>query len=390
MILAAYLALYVLIYGAFGTASPFLPSFLTERGLTPSQISILLAAGTGLRLVVAPVVAQVADRTGRPRGVLLAAILASALVALLYLPATSFVALAGVSLLHAAALAPLTPTADALALTQRKNFDYGWVRGAGSAAFVAGTFLSGMVIDGFGLPAIIALNAGFLAAGAACAFRLPKSPDEAIVPKGGKGGDLRVLLRNRVFLLTVTMAAFVLSSHALHDAFAVIRWRAAGFSNTLISVLWSEAVVAEVLVFTLAGPWLLRRCSPATCAALAAAGGIVRWSLMAQTLSPGLLAALEPLHGLSFALLHLACMRIIGDVVPAGLATSAQAIYGTVVAGFGGALVTLASGPLYERFGGDAFFAMAALCVAALPLALLLHRALPGVARLNPIGDSSP
>ena len=35
----------------------------------------------------------------------------------------------------------------------------------------------------------------------------------------------------------------------MHDAFAVIRWSAAGISPVTASLLWSESVAAEVLVF---------------------------------------------------------------------------------------------------------------------------------------------
>ena len=42
----------------------------------------------------------------------------------------------------------------------------------------------------------------------------------------------------------------------MHDAFAIIRWRDAGISPAVSSMLWSESVGAEVLVFVLLGPWL--------------------------------------------------------------------------------------------------------------------------------------
>ena len=54
------------------------------------------------------------------------------------------------SLGHAAALAPVTILADALALGAavprgcgRRGFEYGWVRGTGSAAFIGGILLRG-------------------------------------------------------------------------------------------------------------------------------------------------------------------------------------------------------------------------------------------------------
>ena len=375
--LTAYLALYVATYAGFGVASPFLPSLWSERGLSASQIGLLLAIGTAVRLVSAPLGGQIADRLHRPRVVLFATLAASAGVALLYLPASTVVTIGAVSLLHAATLAPVTPTADALALGQRASFDYGWVRGAGSAAFVVGTFLVAPVIDRFGLVGFLPLNAAFLAVAALCVVWLP-APPLAQPSEANRAGDLRALFANRAFRRLVVVAALILSSHAMHDAFAVIRWRAAGFSSTLISVLWSEAVVAEVAVFTLIGPWVLRRWTPARCIALAAVAGILRWVVVSQTLAPALIACVEPLHGLTFALLHLSAMRVIASTVPQGIAASAQALYGVVAAGAAGALMTLASGPLYERFGGDAFLAMAGLCVLALPFAWALGQTSAG------------
>ena len=78
--------------------------------------------------------------------------------------------------------------------------------------------------------------------------------------------------------------------------------------------------------------------------------------------------AVQPLHGLTFALLHLACMRLIVQVVPIRLAATAQSIYGTLCVGLATALLTLASGLLYAQMGGHAFLVMAALCLLALPL----------------------
>jgi PPP family 3-phenylpropionic acid transporter len=148
----------------------------------------------------------------------------------------------------------------------------------------------------------------------------------------------------------------------------VIRWSAAGVSPPVISILWAEAVAAEVVVFLVIGPWLLDRLGVRGAAALAAVAGIVRWSAMGFTNSIVMLSVLQPLHGLTFALLHLACMRVIGNVVPSAVAATAQALYA-----FGAGLVTAAltslSGTLYADYGGLAFLAMASLCVIALPFA---------------------
>ena len=127
-------------------------------------------------------------------------------------------------------------------------------------------------------------------------------------------------------------------------------------------------MASEVLVFFLLGPWLLNRLGPSQAAALAAAAGVLRWTVMGFTTEVVALALVEPLHGVTFALLHLVAMRLIGTTIPLRLAATAQAVYGTLAVGAATAIVTFTAGWLYEWFGGAAFWIMALLCVAAIPL----------------------
>ncbi|MGI4811669.1 MAG: MFS transporter [Janthinobacterium lividum] len=72
----------------------------------------------------------------------------------------------------------------------------------------------------------------------------------------------------------------------------------------------------------------------------------VRWGAAASTASFTVMAMVEPLHGLTFALAHLTCVTVIGRIMPPALAATAQAFYATVALGITGAVATLASGPL--------------------------------------------
>ena len=109
---------------------------------------------------------------------------------------------------------------------------------------------------------------------------------------------------------------------------------------------------------------------------LAAGAAVVRWGVMAQTADVTALALVEPLHGLTFALFHLGCMRIIADTVPSSLAGMAQAFYGTVGIGGATALSTILSGWLFARWGPAGFWGMAFLCCLAFPVIWSLRIAL--------------
>jgi PPP family 3-phenylpropionic acid transporter len=148
----------------------------------------------------------------------------------------------------------------------------------------------------------------------------------------------------------------------------VIRWQAAGMGPGAAGILWGESVAAEVLVFFVLGPAIIGRLGLGGAAMLAAASGVVRWGTAALTAALPAMALVEPLHGFTFALLHLTCVHMIGRTVPVQLAATAQAFYGTVAVGAASTALTFASGPLYGRLGASAFWVMAALCAAALPV----------------------
>jgi PPP family 3-phenylpropionic acid transporter len=148
--------------------------------------------------------------------------------------------------------------------------------------------------------------------------------------------------------------------------------------------LWSEGVLAEVVVLVLVGPTLLGWLGPVGAAALAASAGVVRWSVTAVTWLAAMVLV-EPLHRLTFALLHLACMQMLSIVVPPALAATAQGIYGGLAVGTMTAVMTLVSGPLYGAFGPRAFWVMALLCAAALPIAFAMRGIPINASESNPI-----
>jgi PPP family 3-phenylpropionic acid transporter len=387
--LRRFVLLYAAMYAAFGVASPFLPAFMSARGLAPEQLGLVLGAGTAVRLLTAPLAGRVGDLIQGLRTVLVVCIALAASITLGYLAAHGLWMLLAMSLLHAASLAPITILADALALgsatpppsSGRRGFEYGWVRGTGSAAFIVGSLLSGQVVSAFGLDLIVWLQASLLGTAALAALLVPEIiHHRAAQAVRAPVGSILVLLRLPLFRNVVIVAALILGSHAMHDAFAVIRWSAAGIGPTTASLFWSESVAAEVIVFFVIGPALVARLSPAGALALAALAGMLRWAVMALTTGVVALALVQPLHGITFALLHLACMRLIARSVPPGLEGTAQAIYGTVGIGATTALLTLVSGVLYGRFGAQGFWVMAALCALAFPLTWKLrerHRRSP-------------
>src|ERR1700678_2234631 len=143
-----FLVLYGTMFAAFGVASPFLPALLHERGLGPSEISAVLAAGTAIRLIIGPAISRLADRVGKHQQTLALSIAIAAVIAFGYGLPAGFAIFLLVSVAHASVLAPIVPIADAMTLAAAPGrFQYGWVRGGAAAAFVVGAMGAGQVVQ---------------------------------------------------------------------------------------------------------------------------------------------------------------------------------------------------------------------------------------------------
>ncbi len=355
--------LYAAQFAGFGAMMPFLPAILADGGLSATQVGAVMAAGSTMRLLAGPALGGVADRAGDARRVLAACALLAACAALGFGLAAGLALLLAVQLLHAAAAAPVMPLTDALAL--RGGFAYAPVRAIGSLAFIGGAVGAGVLAGWWGpRVAAWALAAGMLAT-ALTALRLPAGPVRARAARG----PLLAPFRERAFRRMLPVSALIQGSHAVYYGFSTLHWTAAGLSTAQVGLLWGLGVLAEVVLFWRGAP-LMAALGVRGLALLAAGAGVLRWALTAGTTEFWPLAALNLLHGITFGAMHLAAMRAL-LALPPELAGRAQTLHAAAVGAATGVL-TLAGGALYAGFGGGAFWAMALLCVVALPLALRL------------------
>ncbi len=371
---ARHAALYAAQFFAFGVMLPFLPVVLASRGLDPAEVAIVLAAGSAVRLVAGPLGGRAADVLLSARGVLMAWAAAAALAVSGFAFAAGFVAALLVYLVLSAAMAPIVPLSDALcvAAARREGFDYGRVRAWGSIAFILAALLGGQAVGRLGSEAAVGLIAAGLAATVLAASRMPR---EAVTPpRGGGLAGLAEPLRMPPFRLLVALSALMSGSHAFYYAFGTLHWQAAGLGAGLIGALWATGVVAEIALFFW-GRGLVARIGPVGLALVAAAGGALRWAVTASTADPVLLFPAQLLHAATFGAQHLATMALLGRLAPGAGAGTAQTVHAALGPGLAMGVLTLACGPLYAAYGGAGFWAMAALCAAAVPVALMLGRA---------------
>jgi len=369
--------IYAAQFFAFGVVLPFLPAVLAARGLSAEEVGVLLAAGAGVRLLAGPLGGRLADSMGTPRLVLAATTALAAIAALGLLFAAGFALLLLVMLVHNAGLAPVVPLTDAMAVGAARGtpgFDYARVRAAGSIAFIVAALGAGQAVAWAGMDAAVWLLVAGLIATALMALLLPTGAVARSPAPGGLAGfvaPLRIPALRRLLVVS----ALIQGSHAMYYAFGTLHWQAAGLSPGLIGALWAGGVVAEVALFWW-GRGLVARLGPVGLCLMAAGAGVLRWGITAVSVDPWVLFPAQILHAGTFGMQHLATMAVLGRVVPPAQAGTAQALHAALGAGLWMGVFTLACGPIYAAAGGEGFWAMALLCLLALPASLWMGAAL--------------
>ena len=360
-----------------GAKVTYLPVWLDWRGLTASEISIVAAAPLFIRIVLTPLIAFAADRTGDHRGALIVQAWLSLLFLSLLATASGFWAILALTLALSIATTTMMPLSETIAMSgvRKIGLDYGRMRLWGSITFIVASFAAGIGVDRLGIGSVILMLIAGAAITVAAAHVLPPPfADEA--PAGQRRlspGDVARLLLTGRFALFLAAVAAIQSAHAMFYTFGVLHWRAQGHSAVTASLLWAVGVTAEIGLFAFSGP-IVRRLGASVLILTAAAAAVVRWLAMAADPPLAGLVALQALHGLTYGAAHLGAVHMMTALVPPAQAGTAQAIYASATHGIALGLAMLLSGRLYPEYGGRAYLAMAALSFAGLAASALLLR----------------
>ncbi|MAF48146.1 MAG: 3-phenylpropionate MFS transporter [Rhodospirillales bacterium] len=361
---------YAAYFGGVGILLPFWPVWLSERGLSASEIGFLIAAATGIRVLTNPIIAQVADRGGERNRLMwwLSGLAAAAFAFFRF--ADGFWAILIVTLVYFSLWSATQPLAESLTMlgVNQAKLDYGRIRLWGSIAFIAtstslGWLLTGRDADLIFSAALLAALVTFLACLSLPNYKAPKSEPRRLA--------LWPVIRNRRFMVFLLSAGLIQASHAVLYGFGTIHWRQAGYADGVIGLFWAEGVVAEIILFAL-GAYLLRRFGAVRLILLGGICGTIRWGFTGITDDLVFIIILQGLHAFTFGATHLGAMHFISQTIEPRYSASAQSIYSAAVAGLAMGFAAFFSGMLYDLLGGRAYFAMSAVAAAGSLLAAVL------------------
>ncbi len=358
-------------FGMLGSYLPFFPVWLKAVGIEASWIGIITAVPALTRFTILPLVTAFAEGRQTTRQAIIVTAFATALG--LTVVGTQHQALP-LFLVFAVTCCLWTPTApltDAYALRGVVHYglNYGPLRLWGSAAFVIGALLCGLLIDVIAAERLIWIIAATAALSALASLGLQPIDGPRTSEPGHRGAG--ALLRDGGFLAIIVASALIQGSHAAYYIFASIVWKQAGFGGLTIAMLWSLGVLAEIVLFALSPRFAL---PSAVLVMIGALSAVARWVITAQQPPIAVLAIVQLAHGLTFGLTQVGTMGLLVHYVPGHVMARGQG-YLAACSGIVASSTSILSGIVYARYGQGVYYVMAAMAASgALVMWLARHR----------------
>jgi PPP family 3-phenylpropionic acid transporter len=370
---------YSAIFVGTGAASPYMPVWFADRGLSGAQIGLILSLPMLARAFTAPLLAVWADSFRLRRTALIWMSLAvAAAYAVMALP-LGFLGWTLVWFAASSAFSTLSPLTDVIVLNRARTdgFNYGWPRGIGSVAFIVANVVMGAVLT-WGSPELVLvwITAAVSLTALGARYLLPADPvhEEGALPTpaADRFAGLGDLLRDPAFMTAALACGLIQSSHAFYYSFSTLTWRREGIPESLTGVLWGVGVAAEVAFLWWMEPWR-RRIGPRNLLMLGGGAAMVRWTAYAFAPPLWLVFPLQALHVFSYAATFIASLQLVERLSTPRNASAAQALNSALSGGVLAGFATMASGPLFDRYGAHGYLLMTAMCLAGLIGALRLH-----------------
>jgi PPP family 3-phenylpropionic acid transporter len=356
-------ALFALIGVCIAAFSPFLALLLRDRGFEPSQIGVAFSAMAATWMVANPVWGHTADVwIGRVHALGIAALGAATMGVVFLLPEHRLLVVLAVVIGLAAFHGAVVPVGDAIALDHLgpdDAGDYGLIRLWSSLGFAVAAIAFGALygVAGIGLmPLVYALAMAAIAAWSTTMMRdVP-----ARVPTGERFGSVGAAFRAspRLAPLLVGVLFWGIGFSAAWS-FLPLRIVGRGGGPFLVGIAAAAGAFVEIPVMRksrwFTGRFSLRGVYALGCVIYASV--FVAWAFVKD---PVVIAVLNGVEGVGFALLYVSGVMAVGKLVPKHLRATGQTMLQMVGQGLGPVLGASIGGVVYGRSGPRALFLGAA------------------------------
>jgi PPP family 3-phenylpropionic acid transporter len=353
-------AYYSTLLMSVAVATPFLPIWLADKGMSSSEIGFVNAAPIFVMVVISLIVGRVADRAKDWRTVIVIGSVLAAIPPFLLLGLDGFWPILVVWTLLNLPFHAIVPVVDAatMRMSIRTGSDFGRIRVWGTLGFVTATLIAGFLLETAGVVAFVPLLIVVSLMRAGLSLQLPLFRDQSGVapPKSTNplvAGRSRELWRPW-FVLALIGGSLLHGSQMMVAIFGALLWTEQGIAGWQIGVLFAIAPASEILALVyykqFSRVFAARQLMLIGCAA-----GVLRWCIFA--LEPGfeVLALMQLLHLMTTGFLIMGMTSFIANWTTEDIAAEAQSFF-VVIRQVVMVAAILGFGAIAGTMGSDAYY----------------------------------
>jgi MFS family permease len=349
-------AYYFVFFAGMASFLPYIVLYYQSIGFSGAQIGLLMAISPLVALVGAPFWTGIADAGHRHR-LIMSISLAAAVVSALLLPfLKAFFPVFILILIYSFMTAPSNSFADSATMSMMADEKhlYGRVRMGGTLGWAAAALLASIWIEKNGLSWAFWIFAVcmFVALLISQKFFYTRQDERGSFRQG-----VRALFSNRQFVLFLFMAFICGTAFATINNYFFAYMAQLHIDESNMGLALGVATVAEIPVLFYADR-LLIRFKPRGLLIIAMAATGIRLLLYAVFSSFTGILVFQLLNGFTFPALWVAGVSYASDNAPVGLSATAQAVFGSMIFGFGAATGGFLGGLLLESLGGRMMYAV--------------------------------
>ncbi len=347
-------------YGYVGVFSPYASLYFADRGLSATQIGILMSLMQVMRIFGPNVWGWVADQSRRRVLVLRLTSVAAALTFCGMFVGQTFVFFFALMVTVNLFTSAQGPISEALMLSSMRGdlTHYGRVRLWGSVGFIVLVTVSGYALDWQGIELMPWIALLMLVMVTSVTFSLHEEPP---TQHAQPSNSVRELLSRKSVLSFFASTFLMIAAHSSLYVYYSLYLSDMGYSKTVIGLMWSLGVIAEILFFFYQAP-LFRRFGVRKLMLFSLAIAVVRFLMIgwgAQSLA--ILLVAQVLHAATFGVHHSASVATLQRWFAGSLQARGQALFISISYGLGGTVGGLLLSACWDTFGARWVYVLAAI-----------------------------
>ena len=347
-------------YGYVGVFSPYASLYFADRGLSATQIGILMSLMQVMRIFGPNVWGWVADQSRRRVLVLRLTSVAAALTFCGMFVGQSFMFFFALMVTVNLFTSAQGPISEALMLSSMRGdlTHYGRVRLWGSVGFIVLVTLSGYALDWQGIELMPWIALLMLVMVTSVTFSLHEEP---ATQHAQPSNSVRELLSRKSVLSFFASTFLMIAAHSSLYVYYSLYLSDMGYSKSVIGLMWSLGVIAEILFFFYQAP-LFRRFGVRKLMLFSLGIAVIRFLMIgwgAQSLA--ILLVAQVLHAATFGVHHSASVATLQRWFAGSLQARGQALYISISYGLGGTVGGLLLSACWDTFGARWVYVLASI-----------------------------